>query len=300
MIKRIEIEGFQSHLKTEVDLSGGVNVFIGANDAGKTAILRAMTWLITNRPSGDAFKNPDADTVACQVVLQDDMTISRSKSKDGNLYSVDGQLLEGFGQEVPEEVRQALRIEKVNLQTQFEPHFLLSQSPGEVAKVLSQAVKLDEIDAAHANINRTIRDAERLAEEKEGAFASHKEVLKQYAFLPEMEKDVVKARQLEDQLAQRQSEVAALGKLVRLLSDQEVDLQQAESVLGLKPDLDRAFDLHRSWEKVEKERGQLARLIATAKDLERQQKEAQEKTDTLEEEWHKLMPDVCPLCGRSK
>ena len=48
MIKRITIDGFQSHENTVVDLVNGLNILTGSSDSGKTAVLmgfREIGWL---------------------------------------------------------------------------------------------------------------------------------------------------------------------------------------------------------------------------------------------------------------
>ena len=57
MITKIEIKNFQSHKHTVIDFSNGVNVIIGSSDCGKSAIIKAMRWCITNSPAGNSFRS---------------------------------------------------------------------------------------------------------------------------------------------------------------------------------------------------------------------------------------------------
>ena len=57
MINTLQIEGFQSHDSTEIELSKGVNVIIGSSDSGKSSIIRACKWAFQNRPQSDSFRN---------------------------------------------------------------------------------------------------------------------------------------------------------------------------------------------------------------------------------------------------
>ena len=57
MIQSLQINNFQSHKYSVMELHKGVNVIIGPSDSGKTTILRALRWLVWNRPSGDAFRS---------------------------------------------------------------------------------------------------------------------------------------------------------------------------------------------------------------------------------------------------
>lgn len=53
--ERLLIENFQSHEQTEVFFTEGLNVFVGPSDSGKSAILRALRWVLYNEPKGTDF-----------------------------------------------------------------------------------------------------------------------------------------------------------------------------------------------------------------------------------------------------
>ena len=55
MISGLLLKNFQSHKKTILHFHPGVNAIIGKSNSGKTAILRALYWIIYNRPSGISF-----------------------------------------------------------------------------------------------------------------------------------------------------------------------------------------------------------------------------------------------------
>ena len=63
MITKIEIKNFQSHKDTMIDFDKGINSICGESDNGKTAIIRAIRWVIENRPLGtdklNSFWNKD-------------------------------------------------------------------------------------------------------------------------------------------------------------------------------------------------------------------------------------------------
>jgi len=57
MIKTLSIQNYQSHKDSTLEFDPGVNVIVGSTDSGKTAIIRALRWLIWNRPNGDSFRS---------------------------------------------------------------------------------------------------------------------------------------------------------------------------------------------------------------------------------------------------
>lgn len=160
MIKRIEINNYQSHKYSELILHPGINSIIGSSDNGKTAILRALLWGINNRPMGISFVshwNADEKTGEpidfTSVIIETDQCIVERRRKKGikkdpaiNGYLINGKELSALGHDVPEEVTEALNITEVNIQRQMDSPFLLSSSSGEVARFLNKTIRLDVID----------------------------------------------------------------------------------------------------------------------------------------------------------
>jgi exonuclease SbcC len=52
MITQLNITNFQSHVKSVLKLSPGINVICGPSDSGKSAIIRGLRWVIENQPTG--------------------------------------------------------------------------------------------------------------------------------------------------------------------------------------------------------------------------------------------------------
>ena len=92
MINTIQINDYQSHRKTELNLSPGINVIVGENDKGKSAILRALNWLVNNRPLGEGYiynKLDKKEEKEVRVFVSDEhWNIARIKNidKDFNGY----------------------------------------------------------------------------------------------------------------------------------------------------------------------------------------------------------------------
>lgn len=165
MIKSLDILNFQAHKESHLDFVPGVNVITGQSDAGKTSIMRSMQWTITNRPTGDAFKNWSAspkDDIAVEIVLDNaSIALTRENGKNTYLLTKNGedQSFSAIKTDVPEEIKQTLNLPEGNIQTQHQSYFLLQDSPGEVARKLNELIGLDIIDTMFKNINSKIREA---------------------------------------------------------------------------------------------------------------------------------------------
>jgi exonuclease SbcC len=159
MIKSIHIQNFQSHSDTILTLDPGVNLICGSSDGGKSAIIRALKWLATNRPLGDGFASwGSKGETAVEVLLDDGVSIMHEPGSYSLIKGKDRQDWSAIGTGVPETVTQALNISELSWQAQMDAPFLLSASPGEVARTLNEVADLDKIDSTLVNINRMARD----------------------------------------------------------------------------------------------------------------------------------------------
>jgi exonuclease SbcC len=173
--RRMVIENFQSHKRTEIDLTDGLNVFVGPSDSGKSAILRALRWLLYNQPRGSDFIRAGSDRCRVTLTLSDGVTIVRERSPSLNRYHLidpDGneQVFEGFGGTVPQEVIAAHGMHPLKMDTdwslpaqfgtQLEGPFLLSETGGVKAKSIGRVSGAHLIDLA---LQSTAKDQKNLA-----------------------------------------------------------------------------------------------------------------------------------------
>lgn len=158
MIQSIRIQNFQSHSSSYLEFSPGINIITGQSNNGKTAILRAFNWLCFNRPQGIAFKSTFSDKKdTCSVALTiNGQEIVRDKNNSINLYKVGSSLFTTIGNDVPQEVISAINVSDINIQGQFEKHFLITESPGEIGRTINKIVKLEDIDTLISSISSKI------------------------------------------------------------------------------------------------------------------------------------------------
>lgn len=177
---RLIIKNFQSHKDTVLELSPTVNSLEGVSDSGKSAVLRAMLWCLTNKPDGVAFasnwakdkKGKLKDEVSVSI---DNITRSRNATVNGYTRLVAGKdplTYEALKGTVPPDIENAINIGNVNIQRQMDPPFLLSSTPGDAARYVNELIGLEEIDTyqkalkgkAHDNANSLKDETKRLAD----------------------------------------------------------------------------------------------------------------------------------------
>lgn len=227
-IAELELENFQCHEHTRLTFGPGLNVIVGPSDQGKTALLRALRWVLYNEPRGSDFVRVGADTCRVTVTFSDGTRITRERGPRVNRYVVekDGERTEsaGPGAGVPPEVQAAhgmlpLRLDddtelSLNLGGQLEGPFLMD-CPGSVrAKAIGRVVGAHIIDAA---IRDVLADASRAAREEKqlGAdIAAREAELKGYEDLPAQEEALRRAEEMLEragELRRRAEQLAALG-----------------------------------------------------------------------------------------
>lgn len=241
MIKSVFIENFQSHKSTKLEFDPGVNVIIGPSDSGKSAVLRAMLWGITNKPGGDSFCSNWKGNTAVDIELENEV-ISREKGKE-NLYIVspeDAPSIEfkAFGAGVPEEIENLFNVSDINIQRQMDAPFLLSSSAGEVGRILNQAVRLDIIDIALKNIARTKKQEQNLLLNAQSTISSKQEELEKYKWLPLAEGCIAKLESLSRQIQQTTDQILDVSHVVKDINTIDITLEGASAILAYSQKVD--------------------------------------------------------------
>ena len=214
MIQRLHITNFQSHENTELDFHKGVNIIVGTSDSGKSAIIRALRWLVWNRPSGEAFRSHWGGPTKV-IVDTDEAIVSRLRDKE-NQYALGDTHFNAVRTDVPEEIQKALNMTELNLQTQLEMPFLLAMSPGEVASYFNDIAGLSKIDTSLQYINRSISQFQNTLKFKESEKEKKEESLKSFEHLEKFEAGVEAAETLHSDFL---TLITSKNKLSGLMDD---------------------------------------------------------------------------------
>ena len=196
MIKSINIQNFQSHKDTTLDFHKGMNVIVGKTDSGKTAIIRALRWLVTNRPSGDAFCSFWGGDTKIKLETETEEII-RIKSSKENQYELNSQIFKAMGKDVPDEILKALNMDDVNIQQQMDSHFLISETPGAVALHFNKVARLDKIDKGLQNVQKEITKTKQTIDYETLEIEKKEVKLNEFQDLEEMEEEIIAVEVME-------------------------------------------------------------------------------------------------------
>lgn len=187
MIKKLTIQNFQSHKNTQLELDEGVNVIVGPTDSGKTAIIRALRWLVWNKPGGSSFRSTWGGATKVTAEFKSGEVVSREKDKSDS-YQYNDLEFKAFGASTPEDIAKALNMSEVNLQLQLDKPFLLSDTPGQIAGYFNKIAGIDAIDKATKDIKKEIREINQSVSIFKDEIVENQEKLKKYDNLEEAEK----------------------------------------------------------------------------------------------------------------
>lgn len=243
MLQRIEIRNFQSHKATNIDLSDKVNVIQGNSDCGKSAIMRALYWLIFN-PAGDYFisdwaRPPGGKTIKapCEVTINiDGHVITRRRDKDFNGYILDDQVFEATRNSVPPQVAAVLGLGEVNVQRQLDSPFLLSMSAGDVSRYINSLVDLSRIDTWMTSVKSKSQSLSKDVERYTDAVAARQAEVDSYDWLPGLES-------LSATLVDIENRSKKLGSEMDVANDSMSRYEELRSALASLPDLENVYAL---------------------------------------------------------
>lgn len=209
MLQSLSLINFQAHRRLEVDLDPHVTVFVGPSDSGKSAVIRALWWVLANKPAGDAFVRKGSKGTKVDLVV-DGVTVSRVRRGAENAYRIDDRELKAFGASAPpDEVVKLLKVGDLNFQSQHAAPFWFSETAGEVSRQLNQIVDLGTIDDVLAHTASTLRRCKErvdIALENQRACKQRVEALHFVEALESM-LGAVKAQAASSQVFRRRAEV---------------------------------------------------------------------------------------------
>jgi energy-coupling factor transporter ATP-binding protein EcfA2 len=76
-LTHLVLENFQSHVYTELELAPGLNVVLGETGQGKSAIVRALRWLLCREPAQDGYVRAGARFCRVTAVCSDGRRLVR-------------------------------------------------------------------------------------------------------------------------------------------------------------------------------------------------------------------------------
>jgi DNA repair protein SbcC/Rad50 len=270
MITSLEINNFLSHKHSEFTFANGVNVLVGLSDSGKSAIMNALQWVIKNEPSGDSFRSWWGGATSVKIVIDNTYEITRIRNEKENGYVLldltknePESHFNAIKNGVPEEIADILNIDETNIQTQLASHFLLSNTPGEVAKHFNKVSKFDKIDFANSNINSWINSLNQDIKYKETELQKNTDTLSNFNYLEKVEIEVEVLENMQEQLANKQNQAKKLSVICSALKKVQIEVNEYEELLQIETSINEIIQNIEKQKKLELKQKQLKELYRT-------------------------------------
>ena len=332
MITRIELHNFQSHKDTVIDFTSGVNVITGESDNGKSAVIRAVRWVVENQPSGtdkvnsswnDSFKNP----LSVRIYTEDGW-VERIRTKNRNGYTVckgDGKPvdLSAVGRNVPPEVINFFNLSDVNFQWQLDPPYLLSKTSGEASRYLNEIVHLDSIDSLMSIADSDKRQVSSEQKTVEDDIKAYTEQLESLNWVDDADFLYQRVKKLDEKCSEAEAQCSELNDSISRYNNLKSGLVDLDEVNKIVAEIDSieivdCFEFQRSisqykelkdnyvdLDEVNRIVTEIDSIIVTDEEMEFNKmtvkyKELQKEVDELDGEIKSLvesLPEVCPYCG---
>lgn len=222
-----------------------MTVILGQTDQGKSAIIRALKWVLYNEPRGTDFITAGCKYCRVELEMQDGSIIIRERDGQRNRYILkqngQEQIFEGFGNTVPLEIVKVHGIPKiyidrdatsaVNLAEQLEPPFLISESGSNRAKALGRLVGIHIIDAAQRATLKDLSDSQQRHKLLEKDIADLTDELQSYENIDMLAEKITHLKSILEKLKQKRHIILKLTQLKQELEPTNLEINNNKNIL---------------------------------------------------------------------
>lgn len=235
MINKLVVKYFQSHKKTVLRFSPGVNGIIGKPNSGKTALIRAILLLKNNRPSGYDFHN-DSTTKPVEVHIKpDNQPLLKFKKKESKAsYSIGKTKFKSVGQKVPEEITHALNLSDINFGLQLGFPFLILSTPPEIARVINKATESEVITKCIKETNERLSKLKSKKKSLESTIDDNESILIPYKKLDDIKPILDKATRIDEKVEAKLNSIEKILEIKQRMTQAETAIKSESRALKAK------------------------------------------------------------------
>jgi len=252
-IKTVILNNYGGYKFQKFDFVNGLNTIIGTGNSGKSKCLHGIDFVINNNQSHNYISNEIKDSKgkikkgeSCwvEIHLFDNSVIRRERTRTDNFYQInDCDPIRNFNQGVPDDVLKIFSMNEINIQNQFETHFLLNDNDSTKAKTLNKMAGLENIDESISNINKIVRQIKKHKDASDINLKKYNEEIGKFDFIEQMEKDIEDLfvvetksntlRQEQQELIIHLSTIRKLATELKTISDSTTHLDLTNEILDL-------------------------------------------------------------------
>jgi chromosome segregation ATPase len=171
-IKRIILKNFQSYKDQEIILKPGLNLILGSSDSGKSAIMRAISFVFYNNPRSKTLIHTGEVETSVIIEFDDGVAVTRILG-ERNAYEYklpDGthKYLDRIDKSVPDEIKTLLGNPPeddfngfISYADQFSKMFLVDLSPTDLPRSLSNLAGIEILEETAKELMSSYKQIEK-------------------------------------------------------------------------------------------------------------------------------------------
>jgi exonuclease SbcC len=246
-IKKVTLKNFQSYSDHTVEFTSGLNVLEGTSDSGKSAILRAISFVLHNSPRKDSFILRGATEMAVTVEFSDGVKVTRIKGENKNaVHAIDAEgkvyEKEKFDKEYSDDIKALLGNPPkddyngfISYADQFSPLFLINLNPADLPRALSSLTGVHFLEDTAKLLMQNYKSIDKQNKLDDKDCKNLQQELENYNFVDEADVKLQKAQKLLEKIAELEARKTNLEKYLpyvtmsvndETLSKYEADLEK--------------------------------------------------------------------------
>lgn len=309
MISNLEVRNFQSLQKVDLEM-GPFTVIVGQSSSGKSALVRAISTLVSNKTGTDFISHGTTTSVITAALPEGKVSLSRSTTPAKNKYTIIGPDGEAatftkLNRTTPEEVSEFLRIDSkdtVVLAGQFDKPFLLADSPAQAAQILGELTNVSLIFESSREANRQRLNSSGVLKTKATDLEGVEQRLAAFEGLQERQEALEAAEVALAKAEGLQKRIDRLNGLIAVLRDTKVAIAQADAALSVEvPAVESIETAHNSLVRFETIIRNLKDANASIKQADADWNLHQDAAVELSTQYELTLHEMgtCPTCGQS-
>jgi len=237
-IKTITLENFQSYKNQVITCKPGLNLLIGTSDSGKSAILRAISFVLYNHPKKDTLIHWGEKETSVTLEFSDGVKVTRIKGDGKNdIIAIDstGKKIPKvkIDKDIPDEIKELLGNPPqddfnglISYSDQFSKLFLVDLSPSDLPRSLSHLTGIEVLEESAKQLMSNYKAIEKQTKADEKEYKSLLEEFQSYSYVDDYQTKVYDLDLKFQELLGIESNITQFSKYI-----DGIDLTLDESVL---------------------------------------------------------------------
>lgn len=244
MIKSLILKNYKSYRNQRIDFDNGITVIRGEGLSGKSNIVKAIK-LIKNYRSmkNNKFRFAlNRDPMQLELINDDNLIILTEN--DSVVFQIKDKLTRKFKRKkTPTEVKQALALSSVNIQSQLEQPLIVENNSSQLSKLINRIIGVNRIDSYIKDINSQIKINKAMIE-KDTILLEQLEK-NQIAFqkLPQIKKKIDRANTYRQKIEKLQNKILDIESIVESINQNNKNISNMKRRMEAQIKIDLVMNI---------------------------------------------------------